>query len=106
MGFSDEPSDGRSQKMNYQIENELPITEEQMAEIGGVWYYVDFADSDDSWVTQDRQRAERFQVEETCEIETPDVYGDYVTLTSVTFDADGEVAEETLLRKLPLPSKR
>jgi hypothetical protein len=92
--------------MIYQIENELPITENEMAETGAVWYYVDFAESDDSWVTQDRRRAERFQREETCEIETPNPYGDYVTLTSVTFDADGEVAEETLLRKLPLPSKR
>jgi hypothetical protein len=92
--------------MIYQIENELPITEEKMAETGGVWYYVEFADSDDSWVTQDLRRAKKFQREETCEIETPDVYGDYVTLTSVTFDDDGEVAEETLLRKLPLPVKR
>jgi hypothetical protein len=92
--------------MNYQIENELPITEEEMAKMGTVWYYVEFADSDDSWVTQDLRRAKRFQVEETCEIETPDIYGDYVTLSKVTLDDDGEIDDETLLRKLPLPVKR
>jgi hypothetical protein len=92
--------------MNYQIENELPITEEEMAKIGTVWYYVDFADSEDSWVTQDLRRAKRFQVEETCEIETPDVYGDYVTLSKVILDAEGEMIDETLLRKLALPIKK
>jgi hypothetical protein len=92
--------------MNYQIENELPITEEEMTRIGKVWYYVDFADSEDSWVTQDLRRAKKFQREETCEIETPDIYGDYVTLQKVILDAEGEIIDETFLRKLPLPVKK
>jgi hypothetical protein len=92
--------------MIYQIENELPISEKEMSEIAPVWYYVHFANSDDYWVSRDRQRAENFQREETVAIEPPDIYGDWSTLRSVNFDADAEVIHETTLRVLMLSSEK
>jgi hypothetical protein len=92
--------------MIYQIENELPISEKEMSEIAPVWYYVHFTNSDDYWVSRERQRAESFQIEEAPELENPDVYGDYSTLSAVHFDDDAEVIDEIILRELPLPSKR